>query len=715
MTSIKLTVTGGVAQAELSGILTAGMRGVRVQLQCDGDWDGLTRTLVCRNGVGTEVVLYAQEPLILPPAALQWSPDGRNALFLGLEGRSADGTLVLPSTMAYCGKILPGADPAACKSVGQEVPAWRQVLEKISGLERMQLQQKSDLDAAVKELTELVQRGQLSPIFVNSIDECVDQTRMYVLPDGMLYAYLRQNETAQVTRDIVPSAENPYTDNARLGSDGSVASGYSGYVTTPLIDLSEYDAPFALHLEGAALLPAAMETYSRLCLYDEKKEVVFIGRQCAGNLGSFFDLDDGAVSLDENGNATIRFSAPVTSKDGKSVRYLRLSGVGKSENTHIFVSYEVSATAYRWQNTNLRYGNVCDVAETVAVLNNEGDDPACFALLTPAVAAFYRSAAYDDDYGVTHISRAALPYRADLPLPVLLKWPHDETAVRTTVSLNTVSDVLGEGVVHRDASGADCLSVYNLLPGQRYYYRVTHLRADLSMVAAKQGSFRTDDLPWRLLCVPGTQNVRDLGGMHALDGRTVRYGRLVRGAAMDESAQREMMISDAGRQALLDTLGVRAELDLRWNKSESALGKDVAFACIPLAPYSAAITDADQRAQLRACVQWIVARLQENLPVYFHCQGGCDRTGTLAFFLLGLLGVDESDLAREYELSSFSPIGMFERVRNSTVYGYADMVRALKAFDGDTLTDRFYTFATTQCGISADTIAALRTLMLDGE
>ena len=80
--------------------------------------------------------------------------------------------------------------------------------------------------------------------------------------------------------------------------------------------------------------------------------------------------------------------------------------------------------------------------------------------------------------------------------------------------------------------------------------------------------------------------------------------------------------------------------------------------------------------------------------------------------LLGLLGVSESDLAREYELSSFSEIGA-GRVRNSTVYGYSAMVAALKTYSGNTLAEKFVDFALTGCGISADTITNFRNLMLE--
>lgn len=42
--------------------------------------------------------------------------------------------------------------------------------------------------------TELAKRGQLKPEFANSIEECTDTTKLYVLPDGYIYAYMKHTE-----------------------------------------------------------------------------------------------------------------------------------------------------------------------------------------------------------------------------------------------------------------------------------------------------------------------------------------------------------------------------------------------------------------------------------------------------------------------------------------------------------------------------------------
>lgn len=134
MTRIRLRLEGPQALAEISGLLTAGMTGIPVDIEWDSSWEGLKKTLVCTGGAGTGVVLDVGEQALVAPQALRWSPNGKNELFLGVEGRDATGELVLPSTMAYCGQILPGANPEKASALEPDNPIWAQILAKLEDL-----------------------------------------------------------------------------------------------------------------------------------------------------------------------------------------------------------------------------------------------------------------------------------------------------------------------------------------------------------------------------------------------------------------------------------------------------------------------------------------------------------------------------------------------------------------------------------------------------
>lgn len=586
---------------------------------------------------------------------------------------------------------------------------------------------KADIAALVDNAT-LVQ----APKYVSSVEEMTDVNRPYVLTStGHIWANANVTAEAPVTETILPTTDNPYHDGYRLGSgDGDpMTAGATGYFLTPLIDLTKdvyQGKTIQLHLSGCHFVSqSAIETWIQVRVYGTDKTVLAmrpytmvdstndngVSHHCNGTLSIAYESETSAV---------ITITVPPTYDASQTpIGYLRFCAKGAVASSQITITYTGTVTGTQWYDTGATYGvSDAKLAQKVAALNNEGNSAATYNLLSPAVLTFYGSAAYpDDDYSTTNIVRATRPYRADIPQPVTLKWPHNEDAMRTVISVNTSSTVLSAaGLQQYDATGCDNFPIYNLLPGKTYYYTVAHLLADGTLVTAKSGSFTTAAQPWRMLKVDGIQNVRDLGGWTGLNGRKTKYGKLIRGSALDDGTFRDLLLTGSGRRELVSGLGIRAELDLRWNYTASTISKDTTYLCVSFSQYATAITDADHRAKFKTCLEWIVTRLSGSSPepIYFHCQGGCDRTGTLSFLLLGLLGISESDLAREYELSSFSAIG-YARERNSTVYGYKGMVEALKAYSGSTLAEKFVDFATTGCGVSEATINSFRTLMLEAE
>lgn len=83
--------------------------------------------------------------------------------------------------------------------------------------------------------------SQLKPEFVESIDDCTDQTKLYVLPDGDIYAY-RETEQ-EVSTEVLKTVG--YQDEKRINSSGAIvtqssSSNYSdvtGYIPCKVGDI----------------------------------------------------------------------------------------------------------------------------------------------------------------------------------------------------------------------------------------------------------------------------------------------------------------------------------------------------------------------------------------------------------------------------------------------------------------------------------------------
>lgn len=149
--------------------------------------------------------------------------------------------------------------------------------------------------------------------------------------------------------------------------------------------------------------------------------------------------------------------------------------------------------------------------------------------------------------------------------------------------------------------------------------------------------------------VGGIINFRDVGGLRGYGGKTVRRGVLFRSGRFDQ-------IASSGREMLVSELGIRTDLDLR-SKAEtvqlcgmSPLGTNVQWRLVPLLAYDRIDSDKGRK-QMREALGVVFDR--SNWPIAFHCKTGKDRTGTLAFMLLALLGVAEDDICLDWEVTAF--------------------------------------------------------------
>ena len=290
----------------------------------------------------------------------------------------------------------------------------------------------------------------------------------------------------------------------------------------------------------------------------------------------------------------------------------------------------------------------------------------------------YTYSVIDDYYRLTTTSRK------DTPLPVTLDWETASGGSSQHIELADNPDFT-DVLTYTVSGSAVSYDIYNLIPGKHYYWRVLSKSSE----TISHGEFITKGRR-RLLKVGNICNIRDLGGIPIANShKRIKYGLLFRGGEMNgyhqDQSGRYCRLDPYGKTAMRHA-GIAAVLDLRTddeagNITVSPLGENVDYIRLQNANefYYDKCWNSDVYIQ---AIQWIIDRLREGKPVYFHCIFGADRTGTLAFLLEALLGVNENQLAIDYELTSFS-YGLESAPRRRgpknelSVYRYRQMLEGL--------------------------------------
>ena len=300
---------------------------------------------------------------------------------------------------------------------------------------------------------------------------------------------------------------------------------------------------------------------------------------------------------------------------------------------------------------------------------------------------------------------------SDRPKPVTVTWT-EGNAAKVLVSRSPLFEAATE--VPFEAAEA---KIYNLVPGVKYFYKV--LDGDGKVLAS--AGF-TPVGPLRMIAGVAS-NMRDLGGWKA-DGGHIAYGKLFRGAAL--STRRT---TERAKEIFKDDLGISVDLDLRGIKeSEANVGpvvEGVEYIKFPVEKNLGRGTGNTEELYQQA-IRAIIGYLGEGRAVYFHCAGGADRTGTLGFLIEALLGVSESDMSKDYEITTFA--GPNTRLRNFRDDGKEthilyEAVRHLRKFGWPEVTDihqLVYNWATTRHSASVDPltpaeIALLRSYLIEKE
>lgn len=361
----------------------------------------------------------------------------------------------------------------------------------------------------------------------------------------------------------------------------------------------------------------------------------------------------------------------------------------------------------------------------------------------------------------------------DKPNSYSIRWEKDSEAGAMVLHL---SDKLGWAADYDIKAGSCYVDITNLVPNDEYTYKVTAVSGKVMA----EGNFTTVGHLHQVYFKTNCRNARDLGGWKTQDGKTVKYRKVYRGGRMNDPW--ETMLSKNGKQDVLNE-GIGAELELRgsddymtvpavtgldhchpcieeggkvmlgvtkpsakncakwlvfdesspWTQeqkapyltSEGKINKNKLGEITPTAEEYSAFQTA-YKAKTKECFMFVYNSVKAGKGVYFHCSLGRDRTGTMGVLILGVLGVREGDISKEYELTYFAPVGfsvsssdkesnpepVFKNDRTHWVY--SDIVPYFWSLAGSgSFASGVEKYLVQEAGVSQEVIDDFRSIMLE--
>lgn len=304
------------------------------------------------------------------------------------------------------------------------------------------------------------------------------------------------------------------------------------------------------------------------------------------------------------------------------------------------------------------------------------------------------------------------------------------------------------------------LDVVNLEVGEEYTWCVWCGKR------ANGARFFTENEAPRWLRWHDVGNVRDLGGWKTKEGYRVRQGMAYRSQGLNDNAltflttketmelhkagQLEALFGEKGREiaALIESgklekddsrlrkslkrdkfekgrirgtpesreyvrtfFGIRTDIDLRrpesecWGMDGSPLGPKVDWYNYPGTAYGGMASPEGKR-QFKKSFDLFLD--PSKYGIVFHCIGGADRTGSMAFIINGLLGVEEDDLWKDWELTGFAGQGGYFRHEKT----FNKLLKVFDAYPGETINEKIVAYVK-DAGVTDEDIAKLRDILLD--
>lgn len=313
-------------------------------------------------------------------------------------------------------------------------------------------------------------------------------------------------------------------------------------------------------------------------------------------------------------------------------------------------------------------------------------------------------------------------------------WESDEVD-EYIVHFSKNSDFSDESVARSFSTSLDDFGVLSeLIPGRKYYWKVTDAAGEKTSVT---DSFVYKDETVRIIVADGATNIRDIGGWETSDGKCVAYGKFYRGGRPND-------IKVNGKKTFSQRLKVKTELDLRADSDDGGQ-KDCAFGDavykkISIGQYGYVVPafyrEKPNFRKYDGYSDKAIGRIfalfadENNYPIYYHCNAGADRTGTLTFLLNGFLGVPYESLVKDFELTSFSAYGKRWRGEidgdgfingvmqddNLNYVAFGELYKLIMenyAEENETLSEAIEKYLKTACGVSDSQLEKIRKILIE--
>ena len=337
--------------------------------------------------------------------------------------------------------------------------------------------------------------------------------------------------------------------------------------------------------------------------------------------------------------------------------------------------------------------------------------------------------------GQNRTVNGAIPDRSDknmgVDLEFTVKEGHEADEYKVLVADNDTFENAKELTTENNK-----VNVQNLFASTKYYWKVVG-----DDEASDIGEFTTGDYP-RWISARPMYNVRDMGGYMTDSGKRVKQGLVYRGGEITIKTwgDHSLTATEESKKVFREDMGMVGglEIDLRgtgdigdgYKANAFAENGDIAYEMLAIKSYNETFSKNGSGATNPTQARQTVAKIFEHLkeadkkPVYYHCYGGADRTGTLGFLLNGLLGVSYSDLVIDFELTSYSSINnehirshlrdhQYDHWRNLINFVKTDTTNGYAYNENAPLKENIYNLLHLGCNVPTETLDTIRNIMIE--